>query len=931
MLRLLTRQKTPFLAAAVVAVFGVLFAVRPVYALLDLRASIFEFLSNIVMGVISTFGNLIAYLIKILVGIMQYNNFVQAPIVQQGEGIVRDVANMFFIVALIIIAVGTVLRLRSYRYNQLLGQLIIMAFLTNFALLIAGFFIQTAQVVMITFVNAFKDIAVGNFAYMFGLDAVLKFATPSDGSGDAWFAIFVTLLAGLAMMVVALVVTAAVTVLIFVRIIALWILLILSPMAYALRILPNTEGYARQWWSEFGRYVTVGPVVAFFLWLALFIAAGGSNQGQGTSTAVSFDPGLTARINETEINKETTLQFKAEIFTLDRFLTFLVSIIFLIMALHFSVQGAGVAKSWVDRVAKVGFAGAATVTGLNWIRDRTVAPIQGYLQTRAQRGKKEVAERAAAIDARAGRGLAATVGQVGRVRAAAGAGLGTAVKQAGKLVTGRTTFREAARQVGESAAYGAEFGTRGRRQAMQRFGEFQARRLGETAGEYDLEREDGEKLRQIRAATNNDLLKRSIGMALGRRGLLRDDEADRNISDETYSSLTNVPQLRKEFEDSLRKNNPALAIATIYRDFRADLGAADAEITRFAEEIARGLISPTALTAEVHGRIKDLLQQVNPGMSDLTAKEELGQRLVRNVQTQEDIEKLIKPLTRSAKEATFGGIRLGDEVKKEKRYGLANVGLVKEAVTHLLADGTFGVKKEDLKDWLQNYAMKAKDIVKTDLLSIGSQTDRDVIRELRLKDEIDNDDWVDGTKNTDVANRIAETARQLTEEINAQTGLAGTADSKEKQGRENNKLRELVALVKRGGDIEVGGVKHNPLEYAYYTNRPGASDEERAFADEAVRRAIKSQGKNYTRMEFDEAHPTTEFKNFVTLNLAVRDYATIDDKSPGLVDKMIKHLIALFERGSDEQKRMSKNILQRIRRNDKLASYVSGLNLGAET
>ena len=144
------------------------------------------------------------------------------------------------------------------------------------------------------------------------------------------------------------VVTMSITVVLFVRIIALWLLIILSPLAYALRVIPNTEKYASQWWSEFGKYAVVGPVMAFFLWIALALVNSGSscttsdiNQDcQSNPIAAadkSPDQSVVSSLKQAETDTEAARSdFISEALSVDRLITFVVGIIFLMMGLNYA-------------------------------------------------------------------------------------------------------------------------------------------------------------------------------------------------------------------------------------------------------------------------------------------------------------------------------------------------------------------------------------------------------------------------------------------------------------------------------------------------------------------------------------------------------------------------------------------------------------------
>lgn len=401
-----------------------------VYAQSPLANSIFLILDNILMGMITMFASLTGIFISLLVVVARYNTFLNAPIVMQGWPIVRDLMNMVFIIGLLMISAGTVLRLQNYRYNRLLGKLIIMAFLVNFSKFIAVFLLQFGQVVMLTFVNAFRDVAFGNFSHMFGLDAVLNFAKQDPAtSTSSGISIFVTLLAGLIMMLIAFVVMLAITVILFVRIVALWLLIILSPLAYALRVLPQTEKYASQWWSEFGKYVVVGPVLAFFLWIALALVGSGNCTSTNieekcvSNPIAQADPKTQAAQADAEQDTASLRKdFVSEALSLDRMMTFVVGIIFLMMGLQYAQKSGTAGASFAGKVAAAGFGAAATVTLLNYARDRTVAPVQGWIKNRQRGRESAIQSRTETLEAVGDRARAAIpIGQGGQRKAAAAA------------------------------------------------------------------------------------------------------------------------------------------------------------------------------------------------------------------------------------------------------------------------------------------------------------------------------------------------------------------------------------------------------------------------------------------------------------------------------------------------------------------------------
>ncbi|MEA2088633.1 MAG: hypothetical protein U9O55_02220, partial [Patescibacteria group bacterium] len=86
-----------------------------------------------------------------------------------------------------------------------------------------------------------------------------------------------TMILALVFSIIALVVIAAITLVLVIRIAALWILVILSPFAFLFSASPAGNKYASQWVQNFTKWVFTGPVLAFFIWLSFLTVKGTSN------------------------------------------------------------------------------------------------------------------------------------------------------------------------------------------------------------------------------------------------------------------------------------------------------------------------------------------------------------------------------------------------------------------------------------------------------------------------------------------------------------------------------------------------------------------------------------------------------------------------------------------------------------------------------
>lgn len=227
----------------------------------------------ILYPIIWVLGQILIMLMYILIGVAQYNSFIDSNAVSFGWTLVRDLCNMFFILILLIIAFATILRVEQYNLKTWLPKLVLMAVLINFSKLICGIFIDVAQVIMLTFVNAFKDMAGGNLTDMLGVTKILSFDQNNSEDVTGW-TILGSIILALIFSIVSVVVVLTMLVMLAMRIIMIWIYVVLSPLAYLLASFPQGQSYSQRWWTDFSKNLIVGPILAFFIWLS-FASLGG--------------------------------------------------------------------------------------------------------------------------------------------------------------------------------------------------------------------------------------------------------------------------------------------------------------------------------------------------------------------------------------------------------------------------------------------------------------------------------------------------------------------------------------------------------------------------------------------------------------------------------------------------------------------------------
>jgi hypothetical protein len=275
MKKFFSKHKKKFIPLLSLLLVAVLFIV-PKFVLAD-SGAVATVVGWILSPIIALFGKLVVLLLDILVSIAQYNDFINSTAVSYGWVVVRDLCNMFFVLILLIIAFASILRIESYNLKTWLPKLIIMAVLINFSKLICGVLIDFTQIVMLTFINAVKDIAGGNLTEMLGINKILT-ADPEGSGGEITKSSIVgSLILALVMVIIATVVILSMLVMLVMRIIMIWIYVVLSPLAYLLASFPQGAQYSQRWWSDFSKNLIIGPVVAFFLWLSF--ASLGSVEG----------------------------------------------------------------------------------------------------------------------------------------------------------------------------------------------------------------------------------------------------------------------------------------------------------------------------------------------------------------------------------------------------------------------------------------------------------------------------------------------------------------------------------------------------------------------------------------------------------------------------------------------------------------------------
>lgn len=280
--------------------------------------SISNFVLEIIGVVVSAFVTVAGWILTLLImpalfAVARYDGFMTSAAVVNGWGIISGLCNIFFIVIFLVMTVSTVLGIDEYSYSRILKKLLIMAVLINFSKLICGILIDVSQVIMMTFLNAIGNLSGGYLTYMLGVDKMMSAVTSEARPGFLEMAGSYILV--LIYLIVAIATILVITLVLVQRIVMLWIYVVLSPFAYFLSTFPSGASYASKWWSEFTKYITIGPIIAFFLWLSFTSLGNVKNQDDmikemqdkagTTQTATGGATGASLQVGITEAGSST--------------------------------------------------------------------------------------------------------------------------------------------------------------------------------------------------------------------------------------------------------------------------------------------------------------------------------------------------------------------------------------------------------------------------------------------------------------------------------------------------------------------------------------------------------------------------------------------------------------------------------------------------
>jgi hypothetical protein len=249
----------------------------------------------VITTIASIFIALVTYLISVILQLS--NNIVNTIAVQSGFAATLAVANLGFVLGIIIIAIATILRRETYGIKKTLWKLVVAAILVNFSLIIGGAFINLSNVLTTQFLTSLPGGGGDNGPLVFAKELAGAFAPQRllllNANGDtitgtvnnqslqnanagstigSIITPLISVVSATALLIVILITLAVFLFMLLIRYVALSILLVIMPFAWLMWIFPKTSNMWTKWWNEFIRWTFFAPIVIFFLWLAIATA-----------------------------------------------------------------------------------------------------------------------------------------------------------------------------------------------------------------------------------------------------------------------------------------------------------------------------------------------------------------------------------------------------------------------------------------------------------------------------------------------------------------------------------------------------------------------------------------------------------------------------------------------------------------------------------
>jgi hypothetical protein len=293
-------------------------------------SSITWFLERIMAG----FQTVATVFISLVLTVGSYNDFINIAPVVNAWVVVRDLTNIAIILAVIVVAFGTIFGVNRFGDIKSLPKILIAGVLINFSRTIVGFLIDGSQLIMSAFMQGLSAVAAAGLVDTLGLLKYTKLNADVDGAAHMVAKIFMEMFVSMGFIILTIAVLGVILLTLIFRIVTFWLVVATSPAAFLAAVLPGTKGMFNEWRKYLVNNLLNGPLLAFFLWLSISIMASMEQIIRSTGVVDASGQGVTEFFRGTNI------------------LTTLIGVALLILSLGFASSLAAVGAKSIENWGK---------------------------------------------------------------------------------------------------------------------------------------------------------------------------------------------------------------------------------------------------------------------------------------------------------------------------------------------------------------------------------------------------------------------------------------------------------------------------------------------------------------------------------------------------------------------------------------------------
>ncbi|MFA6593685.1 MAG: MFS transporter [Candidatus Buchananbacteria bacterium] len=588
-------------------------------------------LAWILYGLTYGLGWILILVTKAMLAVSTFNNFTNHTVTTVGWKIIRDVCNNFFIILLLVSAVGTILHQKNYDFRTMMPKILLAAVLINFSKMFFGLMIDASQILMLTFAAPLAQSTGYNVILnALGLPDLMSLsgvAAQLEAVGFSTWNLVAAMLFAVIFTFIALVVIVCITAVLMYRVVYMMFLVVLSPLYFFGWAFPAAGKHTNQILSDLVKYLIIGPAMMFFIYISLITLKDLGNGEQFDST-ISYDLQTTGTGGSAELQKEaavatglstenSTILALSKMGTVEKIINFGLLIGLLVCSLVIGQKLGTAGGSWAGKGMGFLTKQGKRFSGFN-LAKRTAKEAPRAIST--------------AVDDRLGirQRLYSGLYQVG----------GKNIPFAREALGGKIESLEA--------------GT------TKRFNQ----RIRAVAQGAKIDKKDENQLRDL-ASGGAKYEKIAAIQALMKKGLIRDDEINESKKRNNIDLVNQArlalegTELGKEFDENLRKYNPNLAMNTMYtragkinrEKLESDLKTGKVDLNKIM-----GSMDPATLTNlnEALGGKKNDAGQFDDTLAKFLMKHGAG-----------DLSKLDKAMSSEVKKSIWSGVSHTSFIKKD--------------------------------------------------------------------------------------------------------------------------------------------------------------------------------------------------------------------------------------------------------------------------